>query len=184
MSVAELDYNNLFKATAEGDKDTSMSIGVFKGNASIVVFKAKESRPAIKIGLPGEGRVILMKDARKILTGGPDQHISRTIYKWNPEEKKMESAGTIIIGRNDRNVAFIGISGPSFTGVRFPFRISGAWSSESMTESEKSEFGLEHFINVIERDVPNAISHTSVKREFTGSSQGSGQSSSSHGPAF
>lgn len=180
--MAELDFSKLFSWTAENDKDTTAILGVYKGRTAITVFKNRSI--VAKIPFDKFGQIYIIRYVKKIMAGGPDNNISHTVQKYDFDQKKIAQLGTIVIGRNDKRVVYMGISAPGFHDTRFLFRVSLAWGSGD-NEVEKSEVAVETFLNVIGQDLPNAIALTSEKFEGQGrtgntSNRGSGDRSSSN----
>ena len=138
--MAELDFNSLVRLTSESDKETTLQVGVWNGSTSLTVFKKGTKGAALKISAPLTGRLFLMELLSKVIANPNECQEKQKIHKWDMESKKADLQGTVIFGRNDKGLLYIGVSGPDFPGQRFSFRPGMLYGAdEQWTEAKKSE---------------------------------------------
>lgn len=171
--MAELDFNSLIRLTSESDRETTLQVGVWNGSTSFTVFKKGTKGTALKISAPLSGRLFLMELLNKVIANPNESQEKQKIHTWDKETKKTDLQGTVIFGRNDKGLLYMGVSGPNFPGQRFPFRPSMLYGAdEQWTEVKKSEVAAKEFIKILELKVLMAECLTSFKREFTGTGGG------------
>lgn len=169
--MADLSFDRLFSANAENDKNTSLSLGVWQGNASISVFSNRAQ--VARLPVPRTFQVSLKKALQVLLTSKPTDKKSWNFSKWDPETKKSFSIGTFVIGRDDKAIFFIGIAAPDHPPMKFILKSPISFdTSDPMTDVQRSELAVETLIEQLGFDIPMAVSLTSFKRTDTGRATG------------
>lgn len=172
----QLDFNNLHKFFADQDRDTTMQVSVWGGNASLAVFQGPGA-PKLKIPLSNKILVATIPAFLKKLKGmtDPGSQIKAAFTRFLREEKKRETFATLVFGRDDKGQAYIGVAGqglskPAKFIIRPPLDIDLA----QMSVQEQSALAIDGLIQVFTSYVPVASMLTSFKREFGGNRGGGG----------
>ena len=183
----ELQLDRLASLRGE-DKTSSIQIGVFRGNASIAVFQGEgKGPPPLKIPLgPRTSQTVIPHLLRQVAAGDPEVRKEITFTSWNSEAKKSEHLATMVLAKDEQNRAFMGISAPTKLSapVKAFIRISLGYDLTSMSQPEQTKLAIEGMIRLFERDVPQAMTLTSFKRQPPGQRQQQQSSSSSGGDSI
>ena len=165
--MAELDFSRIVTINADGDKTTSLVIGVFKGNVSITIWtRSNNAGPVVKIPLPRSALTHIKECLQKILTGSPGSKIGTSFTKWDNETKKSSPLGVLHVGRDDKAHICLAVQAPSFPSMKFTLKTPGSFdSSEPLTDVQRSELSARTLIDQLNTDIPVAIALTSEKRE-------------------
>lgn len=174
-NTPELDFNRLASFNSTEDRNTTLVLGVFKGLASLSMFAGQGGgRPAWRLAL--SNRMcwkVLPFFLKKLKEKGPEEKIELPVTRYNRDEKKVETYATLIFGRDAKNVAYIGVTGQGVTPAKFLIRLPLVFDlSQHMQMSEQSNLAIDSLVDILETQVPQAVSLTSFKREFSGNKGG------------
>lgn len=175
MTIADYDHNRIVSLTAEGDKNTNLQIGVYQGNASLVVFANRTL--VAKFSLPRSFLVLLRESVEKMAIGKPGEKIGMPVSRWDNEAKKSVPLGTIYVGRDDKALIYIGIAAIGQAPLKFLIRTPLSFDlSDPMSEVDRSILGAHTLIAQMTVDIPIAIMLTSIKRADLPGRAGGGSS--------
>ncbi len=161
----ELDHGNLIQLIADGDRETRMMMGVFRGNASLAVFA--NNKMQFRLPLNRAALIHFGSDMQKILDAKPGEKFGTGFTKWNPESKKQDPLGTVYIGRDEKGLFYIGIAAVGSSPIKFLVRTSPGFdrTSEPMAETDRSLLAMRTLIQQLSQDLPMAMMLTSYKRQ-------------------
>lgn len=163
--MADLNYDRMVSCNADGDRGTTLQIGVYMGLASITVFSNK----AIAAKFPLQ-RAVLVKVREilsQVLAGKPSERGSLQFHKYDFETKKQNPLGSLFIGRDDKALIYLGVQVPNHPHMKFLLRSPlGFDTAEPMSELHRSELAARTVIEQLQYDFPIAILNTSFKREM------------------
>lgn len=175
--MSELDLRNMMRLTCPMDKKISMTLGVFQGHGGISVFMQDNPKPLFRTTLSNRRDTgIIVQLLQKLLTAGPDTKYTISVTEWDREAKKAVSTGSLILGRDDKNIPYIGVSGagmpqsykfPFYGSLRFDTSTEDAFSPEDQTRAAIT--AMQDFLRF---DLHQAQLLTSHPREFKQRSQG------------
>jgi len=175
--MPEYDYNRMVSMTAENDKNTSLQIGVWNGNATVTVFANRNQ--VARLPLNRFGLVDLARQLRKILVGKPGDKYSWNFTKWDNETKKSHAIGSLVIGRDEKALIFFGVQAPGHAGMKFVLKTTmSVDSSTPMSDVDKSDLAAETIIQQLTIDIPQAMVNTMFKRTDINGGRGGGSNSS------
>lgn len=186
--MTELDFNRMVNLTAEGDRATTLSLGVYMGNASISVFSNKTN--VARLPLPRSGLYKLMKNLEAVIAGAPGMKIGTSFSKYDFETKKSTALGVLYIGKDDKSCIYFGVQAPNNQPMKFPIRTpSSIDNSDPMDDVGRSILAAETIVEQLRHDIPTAMALTSQKRQQQGGGGGgyrnnNGGGSSSGGNIF
>ena len=167
-TLADLNTSGLISLNAEGNRDVSLSVGVFMGNASFVVF-TKGGPPSFKVTLNTIAITLLKKLLRKMVSGAkPGYRQALNLRDFDQENRKFNVTGGLAFGIDDNNTLYIEAAGKGLTERhKFPVKIPGSWdvSNTDLTEREIIEVCAESIIDALTYDVSAAKALTRVKRK-------------------
>lgn len=178
----ELQLDRLAMLRCE-DKSSGINIGVFRGNASIAVFQGEaKGPPPLKIPLgPRTSQTVIPHLLRQVAAGEPETRKEINFTSWNSETKKSDHLATLVLAKDEQNRAVFGISSPKLSApVKAFIRISLGYDLSQMSQPEQTKLAIEGMVKLFERDIPQAMTLTSFKRQ-PGGGQRQQQSSSSSG---
>jgi hypothetical protein len=176
----EYDHNRIVNLTADGDKATTLSIGVFKGNASLVVFSNKSL--AAKFSLSRDLISAIRKKLISTVTAAPGTKVVLNFSKFDPDQKKWISTGALVIGKDDKSMVYFGVTAPNTPAMKFPMKTAPSFDfSEPLSDPDKSILKAETVIEQFTTDIPMALMLTSEKRAPGGFGGGGGGNRSSGG---
>lgn len=169
----ELDYGRMDTIYASTDKDVSLTFGVFKGNASVAMFKKGNPRPLWKLTIERTVSEYMVACLNKLLKGTPDTKYELVHQEWLPEEKKIRVIATMTFGRDKENAPYIGVTGPDIPPSKFPLK-SGLKldAGTSLDPIEVSNIKVKAMVKLLDVDLHQARLATSYKREFNGKGGG------------
>lgn len=182
----ELDHNRIINLTAEGDKATSFSAGVYQGGMSAVVFSNKQL--VTKFALPLSCVVMVIEKLTNLLTaapGGPKVNIIFNVY--NNDLKKAEPKGNLVLGKDDKGLIYFGVQAPNHPPMKFIPKTPMSFDlSEPMSDIEKNHLMIRTIIKQLDLCFPVASMLTSFKRDpmRSGGSYGAGRSTSNNENIF
>lgn len=183
MTNPVYDHNRLFNVNAEGNKDISLMLSVFGGSLSFSIFVKGEGRPH-KLSLSSGGAMALFKRILKqAINGSPNCKETMIFNSWDAVSKKANQTGSLTVGRDDRNMIYIGVTMPALTATKFVIKTGlGVDLSTPLSDIDKSVLAAEELVMKLETIVPTAMAITSFKREggFTNNKAG-GQTYSNAG---
>jgi hypothetical protein len=181
--MPEYDYNRIVSVNAENDKNTTLQMGVWNGNATITVFSNRNQ--VARLPMSPFFLVDMARQVRKILVGKPGDKYSWNFTKWDNEAKKSHPVGSLAVGRDDRALIYLAVLVTGHPGMKFVMKTPISFdSSTPMSDVERSELAAETLIQWLTFYMPQAIINTMYKRTDIGGNRsgggngGSGQSDS------
>ena len=175
MSTTELNHDDFLKLTAENDKEVQLNLSVYRGGTAFTVFR-KGNKP-LRVGLD---RVKLFKLAEMVnqaIAGSPNLKAAMNTSTFDPDSKKWTLANTVTIGKDDKNLIYIGITALSGS-VSYKFIVKSpiSWDmSDPMDDVARSHIASKALVEKLKFDIPMAMVVTKFKREAQAG--GSGQRS-------
>jgi hypothetical protein len=162
--VADYDHGRIININADGDRATTLSIGVFQGNASLVVFSNKQSVarfPLARAALTKIKMVLI-----ELIPAPPGSKKSYPFTKYDMDTKKSIDLGSLTVGKDDKGLIYFGIQVPHHPAMKFILKSPLAFdSSEPMSDMEKSILETHATIDKLTHDFPMALQLTSFKRD-------------------
>lgn len=172
----DIDTNNLMRMNAENDKNTSLQVNVFQGNAALTIFSS--NKVALRIPLSTGAIAHLKLMTHKFLTMENDVKIPVTVRKWDQGQSKLVTSASLEFGRTDKGTPYLSVSAPGFQPTKFFFRSDSKFIIEAgFSDRDKTNLGLIEFIEVLATYLPIAMVVTKAKRDFKnggGNRQGGG----------
>ena len=169
--MVEYDFNGLLKLKADGDKTTSMNLGVYMGYCNWSIFKGNATGGGgkfikkISIGSQRKDSIFTIRCLQALRDNPkPGYKKTLTMRKWNDEAKKMELDATMTYGRDDKNIPYIGVSAPGMTAIKFPLTVNMNFDLGDTSPEEQYDAVLEGTISVFTTHLPIAVNLTSLKR--------------------
>ncbi len=182
--MTELDLSNLWQAAAEGDAGVRAKLGVFRGTASIAVFKDQKGGtgggggPIAKFNFINKrtNRSWFADMVTRATKMSPGDSASLPLQDFDREQRKFFVTANITVGKDEKGIVYFGITGhKDLATVRFPFRMSrDADFSQALPPAEQSVYAANDFVAFLRDDVSRAIMMTSVKRDPNNNSRPSG----------
>lgn len=169
----ELDYNKMLTLKAVDEKDVSLQIGVWGGLAQLTVWQGNGPfKWKMANGIDKLAPYITMLE--RAINLKPDQDISMNFMESKFDKSAGKSTrtllGTMIVGRDEKNILYIGLSGTAFQKpLKFPIR--GAFNTDISSfadAGEASTIAAYGILNLFKFGIPAAMIATSYKREFKG----------------
>lgn len=189
MQLEDLGFNlnNVYSLRA-ADGDESISIGAFRGKASLVVFRKGDRRPAVNIPLDRNSCYMLLMTLDQIKKAEPGTRLSFESSAFNRDTKKYEPNATIVIFKDDRRMYGMELSGVGVTPpikCLFKSPMSLSMGSDPMTDADRSAIGIGVFRTFLERELPLVALFSrfnNPKQNFGGGNRsGGGNSGGSRG---
>ena len=170
-NVADYDHNRMVNIGAEGDRSTSLSIGVYQGNASLVVFANKAN--VARFSLNRQRLVQIKEELISLITAAPGTKTHVPFTKWDIDSKKSIPIGNLFIGKDDKSVIYFGVQTPGHPPIKFSIKVGlGIDGAEPYTDAQKSVLAVKTIIDQFTTDIPYAMTLTSVKKNNVGGSGG------------
>jgi hypothetical protein len=162
--MPDLNFDRSIQLNAENDKNTSMQIGVWNGNASLTVFSNRQV--VVKVPMNRFFQVSLKQALDVLLSAGkPGDKRSWNFTKYDPDTKKSNPLASVFVGRDDKALFYVGITSPGHSPMKFPIRLSmGMDTGTPMTEVERSELAAVTIAQQLHFDIPLQASLTNFKR--------------------
>lgn len=161
--MADLDFGRMATYNAEGDKNTTLQIGVYMGHPSINVWSNRSQ--VVRIPTPRSFLVLMKQLLRKAISGKPGDKNSVSFTKWDQETKKSTQLGVLYVGRDDKAVIYIGLQVQGHPPTKFPIKAPISFETgEPMSDHQRSELGAETLIEQLTHDIPTAMALTNFKR--------------------
>lgn len=118
------------------NKEFTMSLNIFNGNASFSMFrKDQRGRPIVAITIDHELAAYYPYLTEQLIKGGPNNHYKLLVKKFNPDSKSWEESGTLIIGKDEKGGMFIELGSVQQPPVRFSLRPSRKYQVEGVTDT-------------------------------------------------
>ena len=178
MSNPDYDHNNLYSAVSE-DKGHELRLGVWQGNASFAVFTKGDNngggkngtQAKVPLNIPSIRMLAMYLD--KLLTAAPGAApFSFNIENWNPQEKKMQTTGSIALGKDDKSRPYIGIA-QGQAKFKFIMRFNSKIALPSdASEQERTILAIQTFRDALVLDTTQAIIISKFKRQQQGGGNG------------
>ena len=148
---------------ADNDPNMSLTISVYMGSLVLCVFM---KGPPCRFTVPRSAVSMLKKTITNTINGQPGQKTSFDFIKWDPETKKQEPIGNLVVGKDDKGMIYFGVTAPSMPPTKFTIKAPlGIDTSEPMSDVDRSLLGAETLIEQLAHDIPMAILMTTQKKE-------------------
>jgi len=181
QSFSDLNFDRLWSTNAERDKNTSIQIGVYRGNASIAIFSGTTGgAPKVKIPLPKQFNILFREIFKMVRKGGPDTKITVPIQKWDPGTSKMVNTASVSFGLDAANIAYIGVVATGQPAAKFPIRTDLKWDISTLSEINSNQLALDMFLAAMD-NVVHAVNLTSFKMDPSSRPGGSGGNRPNYG---
>jgi uncharacterized membrane protein YgcG len=186
VQVKEQDFGRLYSMPADREKDIRLNVAVWKGSVSLTIFTGQGKPYAVKLGSDMNMVGIIARQLRRAIQLSPDTHERMDINGYDPNEKKAFPEATLIFGRDDKGIVYLGVSGPSFEMKRFPIRLPFKVSLPHMKDfAEQSGFATSILVeDILLKAVPAALIASNEKRDFNKGSQSQGGGNRSGGGGY
>ncbi len=165
-----------------------LKVGVFGGKMDMAVFAGKGGAPVWKHMLTFDQVVMFKRALEKVLASQAGFKHPLVVQQWNRDEKKFEVRGTIIIGKNDKQVVFIEIqfnANGNHKSLLFEMRAAASLSSgvDPMSDGDKSVVRANALLWWIDHYLPTAmlLSARKFKPQGGGGGYGGGGGGNSGG---
>jgi uncharacterized membrane protein YgcG len=177
-SFENLTQSGLVKVTSKDDKNVSLTVDVYMGNTSLVVFTGAGGKPW-KIGLPGRVQATLLTLLRKMKNAAQPcrEPIMLSVFDDGSTggKKGFKDVGNIGFGIDENLNFYIDITHNDLPGRHmFPFRHDPKFNFSNTTLSEKDMLGasIDVMIAAFETTIPLAERISSFKRTGGGGQRG------------
>lgn len=182
----EQDFSRMFSVNAEGDRETRMQIGVYKGNAQMAIFKGVGAPVvSVKLGQDMQMTGIIARLLREAIRMSPGTSDRMDITRWIQEESKSVPEQSLTIGRDEKGIIHITVSAPNFEAkkfpIRLPFKVNIASKKDFADQSAMAAAVLSE--DILLKAIPNAMVASNEKRDFKGG-QGGGNRGGSGGGGY
>lgn len=148
---------------ADNDPNVSLTISVFMGSFVLCVFM---QGPPCRFTVPRGGVSWLKKTITNTINGHPGQKDSMDFGKWNPETRKAEPIGNLVIGMDDKGMIYFGVTAPSMPPTKFTIKAPlGMDTTPPMSDVDRSLLGAELLVEQLAHDIPMAILMTTPPKE-------------------
>lgn len=182
MTDKEYDFNSIVRFNADNDKNVSLQIGVYMGGPSFAVFSGNGGAPVKKIPFSNKMTWAAFPFfLEKLKTASPDTKFELPHATWDREAKKRVPNATLVFGRDDKNLPYIGVTGPGMSPAKFLIRPGLDFDLSGLDVVSQSAIALDSLINVFRLHIPLAVANTSFKRDFRGGGQGGGNAYGNRG---
>jgi len=163
-NFSDLTFDRMWSSTAERDKNTSMHIGVYRGNASIAIFSGTGGPPQTRVPLAKYFNVFFREAFKVVTKMGPDNKLTVPMTQWNRDAKKMEHVGAITFGIDASRIPYLGLVTPTMPAAKFPIRFDMKMDVSAIPELNVNHLALESFLAAMD-NTANAINLTNFKRD-------------------
>ena len=163
------DHNRLYSLTAAGEKGTALRLESFRGRLSFGVFQ--DNKPPVKIQLPQGMTTVIVYALEKLLDGGPNATpIKISLSKFDIQTKTSTPDGDIVIGRDEKNMLYIGVWKPGVGAdgkLKFPLRLPLSFDvSADIDAVQQSVLAARDLITTLNHDARVAAVVSSFKRKM------------------
>lgn len=141
-------------------KSQKLLIGAYGGNSSIVVFDydSGSRSPVFRLPISKGISSWMISKLQEIRDAGPGKRFSIMYSDWNKAQKKFINKRTLVIGKDDSKVIFIGVQGEAITdGAKFYFKPFGIETSpDNLDDESKSKLMCNDVISELKYGLPIA----------------------------
>lgn len=181
QSIGDLDFNKLWTANADKDRNTSLQIGVYRGRASMAVFSGQGGGPKVKLPLPRQHNILFRRLFEVIRKSGPDVKLTCPILEWDQTTKKMKTLATCTFGSDAANQPYIGISADGIEPTKFPIRSDIKWDTSQIPDINQASMAIDSFLAAMDSSVM-AMTLSNFKFDPNRAGAPSGRGGSYSGP--
>lgn len=157
--MADFDASKLYTLREAAKEGHTLTLGEFNGNLSFTVWPHRNSGqrgPAGKISLTVVVRSMLsdmLRLAIKNVTPETSTHIDMTEYDM--KTKQSRPVGRVHVGRDNKNIIYIGIEMAGGPMLKFPFRTGLGVDASGVLEEPAASAALAHtFLNDLNNVYP------------------------------
>lgn len=143
-------FNSLWRAFSHTGQET-LQLSVFQGNVSMALFRrgTESRRPVAKLGLSVAGLLQMQDILKTLIDSPPDTRMPFSSITFDRETRKYDIASTFVFFKDDKRCYGVEISNKMNPNpVKIMFKCANTFStgSESMTEEQKSLFGIRELL--------------------------------------
>lgn len=155
MDNMQYNFNGIYRLFSVTGNET-LSISVYQGAASMVVFKkgTESRRPVVKMSL-GDATILKLVDIlTNLMDASPETRMPFLQMTFNRETRAYEQTTSFVFFKDERRCYGVEVSNRAIpTPIKFIFKCPSTFStgSEAMTDEQKSTLGLKEFIRVLDR---------------------------------
>lgn len=125
------DIRRAFPSLSSDNKEFTLTVNIWNGNAAWTMHaKERRGKPVISLPIPLQHGAAHGASLKKVLAMGPGTSTTRIAQSFVREERKVVRHGTIVFGRDDKNMCYIEIGSTEQPPVRFTLRQTLAWTTE------------------------------------------------------
>ena len=135
-------------------KTEEIRFSCWGGRFRIGVVKKGEFRPIYEFIASGDKGLVVRRMLEKIAKSSPGTRLPIVFSAWNKDERAWKPAHVLTFGKNDKNVYYVELQ---WKGSKYEATIKGpagiALGSDSMSEAERSAYGLDYLIDYVTNTV-------------------------------
>ena len=166
-----------FRANDKGPEQAKLNI--WNGRVDLAVFGGNGGAPIFKKALSYDGIVILRKRLKDIQSAQPGTRQPIVFQSWDTEAKKFNTDGTLIIGKDDKQVVFLEFQfsnngNPKCIVFDAKCPTSVSTGIEPMSDSAKSAVRVEAMLMWLDSYIHNAMLLTARKYTPQGGNRSGG----------
>lgn len=161
-AFSDLSFDRMWSATADKDRETTVSIGVYRGRATLVVFAGRGGPPKLRLPLPRQHNVLFRQVFNTVRKSGPDSSITIPVQEWDPQMKKMNSIASVTFGFDSSNQPYLGLTATGFSATKFPIRTDLKWDVSGIQELNSSALAVDSFLSALDNTI-QAMNLTNFK---------------------
>lgn len=187
MSDDSYKLGKLWKAYSTTGKDQLM-LGTFNYATSFTLWKEGNNRPALKTVIPVHIAMKIVATLKDLMKATPNTRLSIVKMQYDQQSKSYSPDISYVFGKDEKNVMYIEVGNKEVNPpLRFDFRTPGGFSfpgQENVSEADRSMFGVQTFIKILEKYVPIAEMLSTWNMQppkFQGNSGGGGGGSYNRG---
>ncbi|CAA7617386.1 hypothetical protein [Magnetospirillum sp. SS-4] len=168
--------HSFLRCSAENDKETTLIISVFAGRLFLNIFKRGLDKPD-RLHIARIGCLSLKDSLQNAINGQPGEKREHAFCRRDHGSKKEEWSGTLVIGKDDKHMIYLGLVTPNVQASKFVITVpSDMEMSISGSDIDRSVLGARALIEQLSCDIPNAILLTTQKKESQTPGNGYGRS--------
>lgn len=159
MSNDNFKLGKLWKAYSTSGKDQLM-LGTFNYATSFTLWKEGGSKPALKVVVPVHTAMKIVNTLKDLIKATPNTRLSIVKMAYDAQQKSYHPDISFVFGKDEKNIMYLEVGSKEVAPpLRFNFRTPGGFSfpgQENVNEADRSLFGVQTFIKILEQYVPIA----------------------------
>lgn len=162
MQENKYNFNNLWRTFSQTGNET-LSISVYNGTASLVVFKkgSESKRPAVKMNLGYSSIRLIWNILRSLKDAQPGTRSPFVQRMFNKESREYDQATSFVFFKDEKRCYGVEVSNKFIpTPIKFTFKCGATFSkgSEPLNDEQRSLLALEELIYwMSDQGLPHAI---------------------------